>query len=235
MSVAILATPSILASRWSLLTKEQQQILLDSSPLVAPITSSLTWMRQWTKTWDEHDTVTPHKPFPDYEYFDKLHELWMSEETLFIKKSRTVMATWWAVAECFHYVMTHPPASCIFWCPDQDRAEKCIDYSKVLYGQMDDRLKEIYPLPRMKKRVDQQSVYRFELGSGSWLEALPGKNPDKIRSEHPTIVCMDEVAFNPLASEAYGNAVSTRPRKLLAFSSAKPGWFFETIRHAVAI
>lgn len=192
-------------------------------------------MREWTKTWDEHDVDTPFKKLPDYGYFEELHKLWESEEVLFMEKSRTMMATWWAVAECFHFVMTKYPASCIFWCPDQDRAEKCIDYVKVLYEHQDPRLKEIYPLPRKKKRVDQQSVYRFELGSGSWLEALPGKNPDKIRSEHPTIVCMDEVAFNPMAGEAYGNAVATRAKKLLAFSSAKAGWFFDTIRPAVAI
>lgn len=192
-------------------------------------------MRRWTRTWDEQDLANPHKPFPEYKYFELLHDLWLSEDALFIEKSRTVMATWWAVAECFHYVMTNHPASCIFWCPDQKRAELCIRYSKALWDQQDPQLKEIYPLPRKKKRVEDQSVFRFELGSGSWLEALPGMNPDKIRSEHPTIVCMDEVAFNRMASQAYGNAVAARPRKLLAFSSAKAGWFFDTIRCAVPI
>lgn len=52
-----------------------------------------------------------------------------------------------------------------------------------------------------------------------WLEALPGKGPDKIRPEHPTIVVMDEAAFNEHGVEAYGNAVSARPKKLLALSS----------------
>jgi len=55
------------------------------------------------------------------------------------------MATWWGAGECLHYVMSHQPASCIFWCPDQDRAEKCIKYCKVLYGQQDERLKAVYP------------------------------------------------------------------------------------------
>ena len=91
----------------------------------------MTWMRQWTKTDDEDDTVTPHKHLPDYPYFDELHKVFMEEDKLFIKKSRTVMATWWACGECLHYVMTLQPATCIFWCPDQDRAEKCIDYCKV--------------------------------------------------------------------------------------------------------
>jgi hypothetical protein len=192
-------------------------------------------MRQWTKTWDEHDTLNPYKPLPDYPYFDALHRLFHEEDKLFITKSRTMMATWWACGECLHYVMTHQPASCIFWCPDQDRAEKCIEYCKVLYAQQDPRLRESYPLPRKKKTVEDQAVYRFELGGGGWFEALPGKNPDKIRSEHPTIVCMDECAFNPNGAEAYANALSTRPKNLLAFSSAYPGWFFDLIEGAVPI
>lgn len=64
---------------------------------------------------------------------------------------------------------------------------------------------------------------------------MPGKNPDKIRSEHPTIVVMDEAAFNEHGVEAYGNAVSTRPKKLLALSSAALGWFFDMMSPAVDI
>lgn len=190
-------------------------------------------MRKWTLTLDEHDTVTPRKPFPDYEYFDVLHRCFHEEDKLFVEKSRTVMATWWACAECFHMVETMQPSSCIFWCPDQDRAEKCIEYCKELWKNQTQDLKDLYPLPRKKKTVEDQSVFRFELAGGGWFEALPGKNPDKIRSEHPTIVMMDEAAFNENGAEAYANAISTRPKKLLAISSAYPGWFFDLIQPAL--
>lgn len=200
-----------------------------------PLVSSLTWLRKWTRTWDEHDIQQPYKPFPDWQHFDVLHRLWMDESKLFVEKSRTVMATWFGAGECLHYVMTHQPASCIFWCPDQDRAEKCIKYCKVLYEQQDARLKAIYPLPRKKKNVDDQAVYRFELGDGGWLQALPGKNPDKIRSEHPTLVFMDECCFNEQGAEAYDNALSTRPLKLLAVSSAAPSWFRDLTEPAESI
>jgi phage FluMu gp28-like protein len=192
-------------------------------------------MRKWTRTWDEHDTVSPYKPLPDYEYFDVLHHLFRFESRLFVEKSRTVMATWFFAGECLHYVMTHQPASCIFWCPDEDRAIKCMKYCKVFYAQQREELKALYPLPRKKKAIDDQAVYRFELASGSWLEALPGKNPDKIRSEHPTIVFMDECAFNENGAEAYANAISTRPQKLVAISSAFPGWFYDMIEPAESI
>jgi phage FluMu gp28-like protein len=196
---------------------------------------SLVWMRKWTRSWDEHDTVNPYKPLPDYRYFDVLHHLFLTESRLFVEKSRTVMATWWGAGECLHYVMTHQPASCIFWCPDEDRAIKCMKYCKVFYAQQRDDFKALYTLPRKKKAIDDQAVYRFELASGGWLEALPGKNPDKIRSEHPTIVFMDECAFNENGAEAYANAISTRPQKLIAISSAYPGWFYDMIEPAETI
>ena len=62
-------------SVWLSLTNEEQQDLLASSPLVAPVVSSLTWMRKWTKTQDDKDFETPNKPFPDWSYFDYLHKL----------------------------------------------------------------------------------------------------------------------------------------------------------------
>lgn len=189
-------------------------------------------MRKWTKTQDDKDFETPYKPFPDWPYFDYLHKLFEEESTLFVEKSRTMMATWWGVAECFHYVMTHQPASCIFWCPDEDRAVKCIAYCKVLYAQQDARLKQLYSL---RKALNQQAAYSFQFADDGVLEALPGKNPDKIRSEHPTIVFMDEAAFNEHGLEAYGNAVSTRPLKLVALTSANPGWFYDMIDCAVPI
>src|SRR5215510_9874471 len=82
-------------SAWSSLTKERQQLLLNSSPLVAPLVSSLTWMRKWTKTQDDKDPETPYKPFPDWAYFDYLHKLLEEDSRLFVEKSRTMMATWW--------------------------------------------------------------------------------------------------------------------------------------------
>lgn len=58
----------------------------------------------------------------------------------------------------------------------------------------------------------------------------PGQ--DQIRSEHPTIVMLDDAGFNEIGAHAYANAISTRPKKLLAISPAKPGWFFELIAPA---
>ena len=55
--------------------------------------------------------------------------------------------------------------------------------------------------------------------------ALPGKDPDRIRKDHPTIVFFDEAAIIERFEESYGVALTARPLKIVAISSAKPGEF----------
>ena len=188
-------------------------------------------MRTATRTRDDKDPENPYKRFPSWPCFDVLHDYFLREPAVFVEKSRTMLVTWWSASECLHYVMTHQPASCIFWCPDQDRAQQCIDYCWVLHEQMDKRLKVLFPLDRPKER---QAKYRMDLKAGGWLEALPGHDPDKIRSQHPTIIMMDEACFNEYGAEAYDNAMSTKPQKILAVSSAAPSWFRDLTEPAIA-
>ena len=42
-------------------------------------------------------------------------------------------------------------------------------YCKVFYSQQREELRALYPLPRKKKAIDDQAVYRFELAGGGWL------------------------------------------------------------------
>lgn len=210
--------------------RREQRKFLQHNPEMGPIVDSLIFMRTATRTRDDKDPENPYKRFPSWPSFDVLHDYFLREPALFVEKSRTMLCTWWATGECLHYVMTHQPASCIFWCPDMDRALQCMEYSWVWHEQMDKRLKAVFPLARPKER---QAKYRMELKGGGWLEALPGHNPDKIRSQHPTIVMMDEAAFNEEGAEAYDNAMSTKPQKLLAVSSVAPSWFVDLIEPAV--
>lgn len=188
-------------------------------------------MRRYTRTQDEQDPINPYKPFPDYPYFDYLHELWEREPALLVEKSRTMMVTWWGTAECTHYVMTHQPASTIFWAQDEDRAQKCIEYCWTLYEQQDARLKALYPLKRPKDQ--QASKSTLEFADGGWLVALPGKDPNKIRSEHPTIVWLDECCFIDNGGEAFDVAISTRVPFIRGVSSAAPSWFRDLTAPAV--
>ena len=64
-----------------------------------------------------------------------------------------------------------------------------------LWQQQDDWLKQLYPLTTPD--TARQAYNRLEYAHGGWLMALPGKDPGKIRSEHPTIVAFDEAAHIP--------------------------------------
>jgi hypothetical protein len=211
-----------LPSTWYSLTPQQQSDLWDWCPPCRPIVNALYWMRHHTKTRDEQDSQHPHKPFPDYPYLDVIHKMWEKEPFLFIEKSRTMLISWWSAAETVHYVMTHQPAKAIFWAQDQDRAVTLLDYAWVLYEQQDDFLKGIYPLTRPRIR---QSFDKMEFAGGGSLLALPGKDPSKIRGEHPSIVIMDECCFIENGGEAFDVAISSRVPRVLCVSSAAPSWF----------
>ena len=183
---------------------------------------SLYWMQRLTKTKDEQDQTNPFKPFPRYPSFTVLHNVWLKEPILFIEKSRTMMASWWSAAETLHYVMTRQPAKAIFWALDEARSLTLLDYARVLYEQQDNVFKKIFPLERP---LDRQSYNRLELKDGGILIALPGKDPDRIRSEHPTIVIIDEAAFLENGGESFDIALSSRVPKMMCISSAAPGWF----------
>ena len=89
-----------------------------------------------------------YKPFPNYEYFDALHAAAEKYNVLFVEKSRTMMASWWAVAEDVHYVATHPPASAIFWAQDQDCSLVLRNYAWTLWEHSIPEFKSAFPVVR---------------------------------------------------------------------------------------
>jgi len=105
---------------------------------------------------------------------------------------------------------------------DLDRAITLLNYAWTLYEQQDESLKRLYPLQRPRIR---QSFDKMELADGGVLLALPGKDPSKIRGEHPTIVVIDEASFIQEGAEAFDVALSSRVPRMLVVSSAAPGWF----------
>src|SRR5260370_7994926 len=91
--------------------KEVTEKLIAQQPQIAGMLDSLAWMRNFTKTKDEQDPENPYKPFPpEKDYHRILHLLFLREPVFFVEKSRTMITSWWAVAECTHFVQTNPPA-----------------------------------------------------------------------------------------------------------------------------
>lgn len=194
------------------------------------VRDSLYWMKFATKTKDEQDPDQPYKPFPDREYFKALHAIAQREAILFIEKSRTMMASWWAVAEDLHYVMTHPPATAIFWAQDERRALVLREYAWTLWENQHPALKHMFPVLRPKER---QSYDRIQFAAGGQCIALPGKDPNVIRALHPARLIIDEAAFIENGGEAFDVAISSRVPKVKVISSAAPGWLRDFTRDAV--
>ena len=221
----------LLISTWDSLTPNERKLFLQQpgNEFAAGIVDSLFWMQCVTKTKDEQDQTNPFKHFPRYPYFTALHNVWLKEPVLFIEKSRTMMVSWWSAAEALHYVMTRQPAKAILWAMDEARSLTLLDYARVLYEQQGDVFKQVFPLERP---LDRQSYNRLELKGGGVLIALPGKDPDRIRSEHPTIVIIDEAAFLENGGESFDVALSSRVPKMMCISSASPGWFHQITKNA---
>ncbi len=217
---------------WSFLTKEKREQLLKECPLVEAA-EPLAWMRKFTRTKDEQDPLNPYKRFPNWPYFDALHAAWEAEPVLFVEKSRTMLLTWWGAGECCHFVMTHQPAVALFWAQDERRALKPLDYAWTLWEQQEPTLKAEFPLKRPRER---QAHNQLEWAEGGKLLALTAgaENPDKIRSEHPTILFMDEACFIENGAEALDIALASKVPKVLVVSSAAPSWFRKHTKKAVS-
>jgi hypothetical protein len=188
------------------------------------------WLLNHTKTEDEQDPEDPLKSFPDREYFWYILDVLNHEPTEFIEKSRTMMLSWLLAGYAIHKMCTRPFTTVVVQSKDEARAVKPIHYMKCLWRNSDQELKDRWPMPRP---WDKQPFNKVELSNGSWALGVSG-DPDRIRSEHPTIVLLDEGAFID-TNENYNVAVATRCKQIIVNSSANPGWFYEMIRDATPV
>lgn len=169
------------------------------------------------------EEANPYKPFPDREYLRWVIEALKAEPILFVEKSRTMMLSWVVSAFCAHWGFTMPATCCVFQSQDLDRAIHDIGYVKTLWEQSPAWLKKRWPL---EKPLDKFAQDELKLANGTKFKAIPG-DPDKIRSEHPTIVVLDEAAHIEQGETSYNVAMGASPVKVFCISSAAPGWFQE--------
>jgi hypothetical protein len=181
------------------------------------------WLTQATKTKDEQAPrgVDPYRPFPKRPYFKPLMEFMNSEALTYIRKSRTVMGSWLVTGWACHKAFTTPATRVVFQSKDEVRALKLIEYAKTLWDQSVPQLQSIW---RVRKHPMEQAYNVFELLNGSKLVAIVG-DPDKVRSEHPTIYIADEAAFMEDGEESMNVAAGTRVPCIISISSVCDGWF----------
>lgn len=187
------------------------------------------WLTQCTRTKDEQDLENPYKPFPEFPFLRPLFAMLDNEPVAWIEKSRTVMCSWAVSGWAAHKVFTRPAVRVVIQSEDEDRAVHDIEYAKVLWENSDPALKEQWPL---EKPLEKQPYNELRLANGSSMVAIPG-DPGKIRSEHPTIVVLDEAAHITEGEQSYNTASATRCPHLVSLSSAWPGWFRDVTEFSV--
>ena len=181
------------------------------------------WLTEATKTKDEQDSLHPYKPFPKRRYFLPILDVLDSSDQVWIYKSRTMMLTWLACGWAAHFGFTHEATGVVFQSEDEDRAIHCVKCVKTLWEYSSETLQKRWPL---RKELVKQPYNRMELANGTYFSGIVG-DPDKVRSAHPTIFIMDEAAIVLRGEESWNVAVATRCPKMIALSSAYPGWMQE--------
>ncbi len=209
---------------------EQKRRLLTELRVRRAIEDPFFWMTECTNTKDEQAEERgeePYRPFPKWDYIKHLLDALDNEPVVRIEKSRTMMATWTVSAWCAHRMFTRKAFTVVFQSEDKDRALVCVDYVKTLYDQSIPELKARWPL--LSNPTESMS-----LKNGSWCIAISGDS-EKIRSEHPSTVILDEAAHITQGEKSYNNAVNTRCPKIIALSSCFPGWFEKLNKNATPV
>ena len=187
------------------------------------ILDPIFWMMKCTKTLDEQCPQDPFRPFPQKLYLKLVMDYltYGQSKIKYLPKSRTMLMSWTVSAYAAHFGFTHPATCTVFQSADEERAIHDVQYVKTLWENTEPDIRARWPL---NKPPDQQPAHEFKTRSKSRWIALTG-NPEKIRSEHPTIVVYDEAAIWDEFETGLNVGVGSSPLQIIALSSAKPGYF----------
>lgn len=212
---------------------QQQKLALQEELLARECLKDChVWLTRGTKTLDEQDPTgeNPMKPFPMFSYIPHVLQAFENERTVFLPKSRTMMATW-TVCGWAAYKMFQRPATCVvFQSEDEKRALDCVKYVKILWSNSLESLRKRWPLMGDTVMADH-AKNELKMANHSRCIGLVGK-PDKIRSEHPTIYVADEAAFMTRFNDSFSAARGARPLHVICISSAAPGDFEDIVSTA---
>jgi len=152
---------------------------------------------------------------------------------VFIAKSRTMMASWTVAGWCAYKMFTRPATRVVFQSEDQKRALDMVKYVKTLWDQSLKALKNRWRLAN-DSALNDFAREELKMANGSACVGLVG-NPDKVRSEHPTIYVADEAAFMTRFSSSFSAAMGTRCLHSICLSSAEPGEFMDLVESATPV
>ncbi len=188
--------------------------------------SSLYFISNFCKTLDEHDSKNGAKAFPtDWEIFklicSDLDEALKSDRAPYeiaYPKSRQIMVSWGICAWLLWLCKYHNNQLAMIQSKKKEDSEYQLKRVKHMLAHLPDGIMQDSPLSSVKQRID-----RVEFSNSSIIEAAP-QGGDVVRSRTPTVLFMDEAAFQDEFEASYGAAKSCCKIIVMA-SSVNPGDF----------
>jgi hypothetical protein len=181
------------------------------------------FIRQFCVTIDEHDSRSPYKRFPNHEYLRLIvrdWEEWSERMPYWLPKSRQMMVSWLMVGLHLWMFMTREAQLIFFQSKKEEDACRLVDRAWFMYQRMPEEVRG-----RVKAEKMSGKIVSAERNSMIW--GIP-QGADQIRSNVPSAVFSDEMAFQEDAEKSY---VASLPAiegggRYTAVSSAAPGFFF---------
>jgi hypothetical protein len=180
--------------------------------------------QRYVKTFDAMERgPNKIKIFPYKEYLHYvLYQIHTDPGPIFIPKSRQIIITWLVCFYLWWHARFHPFELNFV------QSKKEIDAANLVYNKdmLSARISFMEAnLPGWMRQDVTPSFGVLNFPNGSKIWGVP-QGADIIRSYTASIVFLDEAAFQQRASETY-KAAKPSAGKIIAVSSAEPGWFGE--------
>lgn len=165
-----------------------------------PIISARDFVFKYCFTLDPHDKKMPIKRFPQYEYLERMVDLWLENDLLLIVKSRQMMASWLYIALHLWDCMFHKGRTIFFVSKKEQDAgfdSQLSLLSRALF--ILERLPESMK-PKYKKGLQPPKLEFPELHSS--IMAM-SQDSEGLRQYTASRILSDEMAFQERAEKAY--------------------------------
>ena len=158
-------------------------------------------------------------PYKEYAYY----VLWRihNDKILFIPKSRQIMVTWLMCFYLWWDARFHPFELNFAQSKKEEDAANLV-FNKEWNAARISFMESMLPNWMRDEKISP-SYGKLIYSNGSIIWGIP-QGGDIVRSYTPSVIFLDEAAFQPEAESSYG-AAKAAARKIIAASSAEPSWF----------
>ena len=170
------------------------------------------------------------RPFYLLEYMPPIIESWQRAQFLAIEKSRDMMATWLMITLSTWECMFHRGRQHIFQSMDASKTHELVTRAKAIWENQPDFLRAAIGEILYSKGNTRSGEIYFPSQESEILGFPQG--PDQIRQFHPSLVYVDEGAYQ---LEAENSFTAIKPSiqqggRFVIISSANRSWFEKIIK-----